>query len=699
MVKEKYDFFISYKSENANSVRQIVEILILNNLKVWFAEYQILLANYHEFESHVIDGIVQSEYALIFTNNLWTKSKYCQDEFQHIINNITIDNILEVQIPKESMTYLYNPILQKAKSIEYNGDIKEIIEFITANTQFTLPDRFIGQTYPNEDKGMLSFENRFGLTLDLGDFKPVDNSNSTTMFQKFLGFSDFKANFNEITVYLSIAYPPLTSISNFYIKGIGEIEDIDIYDYYRSIAEMYLSESDSNNIGLHLFFKDGYSNMALTSVYEDKNKDFIFYSREYFIRNKQEFGEIRLNFNIKIPREHEVNAFKIFLKFTGYLDSIAGSISLMAKENYQYYNYIFSKAITAIILLMLFGTNPILVTILVTDYILSVYKKNYLCIFLRMPCPSEKMPYFKRTFFKDLIYRISYNFYNILLEIVLGLYDIRSSILIAFGIIFQIQISWYWATILGLSIIIGMANQIRILKKEKVILKDAKSWVPGAPRLKFNENLLNLSPAIAGLILYLLKNQTLYIKPIIIFTILFSSVGISHIHHGNNIVGYVFLILSIFNCFYLIFYKYNDLKIKITFYKKSQKFNTIKTYIDDKLLKASKKAIYISDFIILFLWSLELNDLKPNDPKNLYSLGKLTKILAYSFTKINNKYFNRLSGVTTLVARDIFRKVYRFTEDDEMKKNIIKESSDLDDKIKNRFRRFKISFLRHWYNL
>jgi hypothetical protein len=55
--------FISYKSENANDVRFFVERLMAAGATVWFAEYEVLAANYDLLRSHLFrfEGEIDSQ--------------------------------------------------------------------------------------------------------------------------------------------------------------------------------------------------------------------------------------------------------------------------------------------------------------------------------------------------------------------------------------------------------------------------------------------------------------------------------------------------------------------------------------------------------------------------------------------------------------------------------------------------------------
>ena len=75
-----WDFFFSYKSENANEVRHIAERLMAAGYRVWFAEYEVVLRNYEEFQREIRKGTQNCSFAILFTTKSYSQSKHCCDE-------------------------------------------------------------------------------------------------------------------------------------------------------------------------------------------------------------------------------------------------------------------------------------------------------------------------------------------------------------------------------------------------------------------------------------------------------------------------------------------------------------------------------------------------------------------------------------------------------------------------------------------
>lgn len=100
-----YDVFISYRSKNANLVRQVADLLLAHNIKAWFAEYCILLTGRERFEASIRAGIQNARWAVIFTNQDWDDSEHCRNELRWLIDRGAQfeGRILQIMIPDEPL--------------------------------------------------------------------------------------------------------------------------------------------------------------------------------------------------------------------------------------------------------------------------------------------------------------------------------------------------------------------------------------------------------------------------------------------------------------------------------------------------------------------------------------------------------------------------------------------------------------------
>jgi hypothetical protein len=168
-----YDLFISYRSEDANLVRPVAETLLAAGLDVWFAEYQVLLANYAQFQAEVDRGIDLSRYALVFTNDRWAASKWCRLDIDRIIPPLGADRVLEVCIPPGDGPHAYRHELGRARSMVWDGRPEAVVEFIRAPTPLALPAGVRPSRAASSGSGRVR-RLRFGGRFDPGPMREVD---------------------------------------------------------------------------------------------------------------------------------------------------------------------------------------------------------------------------------------------------------------------------------------------------------------------------------------------------------------------------------------------------------------------------------------------------------------------------------------------------------------------------------------------
>lgn len=108
------DLFVSYKSEDVMLVRPVVDALLAAGARVWFAEYEILLAGRERFAEAIATGIRRSRRALLFTNDRYLSSPYCRDEVEQCLAVHGVEGIIEVMLPEEQGSHAAYPALAGA---------------------------------------------------------------------------------------------------------------------------------------------------------------------------------------------------------------------------------------------------------------------------------------------------------------------------------------------------------------------------------------------------------------------------------------------------------------------------------------------------------------------------------------------------------------------------------------------------------
>src|ERR1043165_1013466 len=101
--EKAYDFFISFKSENVEVVRAIAELLIANQLRVWFSEYSLDRKTYlgtdEMMRDAILAGISKSKYAICFTNEAYFSSAWCRTELNRFFQCLDSDHIIQISVP------------------------------------------------------------------------------------------------------------------------------------------------------------------------------------------------------------------------------------------------------------------------------------------------------------------------------------------------------------------------------------------------------------------------------------------------------------------------------------------------------------------------------------------------------------------------------------------------------------------------
>lgn len=120
-LRKAYDFFLSYKSEDATLARHLCEALTGAGHDVWFAEYTILLFNHDEFQAAIDLGTSQSRFAITITNERYTASHHCRNELQQLLmpENCGPGRIVEIRNPGDPRLYSDFSTLREAHAVDF----------------------------------------------------------------------------------------------------------------------------------------------------------------------------------------------------------------------------------------------------------------------------------------------------------------------------------------------------------------------------------------------------------------------------------------------------------------------------------------------------------------------------------------------------------------------------------------------------
>ena len=142
--RDKPRIFVSYKSENAQFVRAVVEQLMLLGVDLWFAEYDLLSSDHVEMED-VYDRVLENAgieeadkkyktlihrklqksilpctHGLIFTNRTWADSDFCLQELKWLKGLFGNNNsrLTQTRLPRVTLPILAIELLDSVLTLE-----------------------------------------------------------------------------------------------------------------------------------------------------------------------------------------------------------------------------------------------------------------------------------------------------------------------------------------------------------------------------------------------------------------------------------------------------------------------------------------------------------------------------------------------------------------------------------------------------
>jgi hypothetical protein len=92
-----FGLFISYRSTDVSLARELADLLIAGGVRVWFAEYRILMAHRERFQQMIDAGIRESAASIAITSDEYYDSAYCVHELANLKRRVGLPRILEVR--------------------------------------------------------------------------------------------------------------------------------------------------------------------------------------------------------------------------------------------------------------------------------------------------------------------------------------------------------------------------------------------------------------------------------------------------------------------------------------------------------------------------------------------------------------------------------------------------------------------------
>ena len=322
---QSIDVFVSYKSENANVVRPIAEALLAEGVSVWFAEYEILLQNYDQFQPAIDSAIARSDFFLLFSNDKWADSEYCQLELeQFLARDPTASRIIEICVPREQRTHERYPALS-GDSLSYSGDIASTLEFIAQRINRPLAATSI-PTENEKRSSWIDIESGCELGLDIQRFaiRDLESQNSRARLSRY-----FVGEIGGHPFRMMVFASPDRSVAESLLPRDSDkqVDDRQLYGGFRHYAQReYVQPHALDVFGLHLIHTTHGAAFALSYVAQsDSKKNFC---RRYAIPvtngEGRPKGEIDIEFAMETDNAEDRGEFYQCGKF---MDAIACSLS------------------------------------------------------------------------------------------------------------------------------------------------------------------------------------------------------------------------------------------------------------------------------------------------------------------------------------------------------------------------------------
>lgn len=260
--RETYDCFLSYKSEDIDLVRVVADQLIASGVKVWFAEYLVLLEGREGFQDAIQRGIQRSRRGVVLSNPRYAQSKHCLQELDLLLQHCGANRILDVRLQRAPELEARYPMLQSLSRISPQPDAVEILEGIAAAAGFALHLEGLSTAAVPQPRSARYTDPQLGYSLDVADWERVDFDIRLDPgnFAGYFGRATFDGHETRWNLLVGTPAPGRRPIAM-----MGQvIDDRACFDQVLVVARDFVRRVHTRGHGVHLFFLDGYSHVVFT---------------------------------------------------------------------------------------------------------------------------------------------------------------------------------------------------------------------------------------------------------------------------------------------------------------------------------------------------------------------------------------------------------------------------------------------------
>lgn len=272
-----FDIFLSYKSQDVSVVRRVGDLLIAAGVRVWFAEYFVLLTKRSRFSEAIDAGMRHSRYGVAFTSDRYIGSKWCRHELEYLLDPARggAGRVLEIRMRDESETHRQFPALAQSPCLDYQGDVATVLHFLHRVTR--LPLVLPPSDLPSEPR--LFRDSRLGYSLDLVGWKLLSKGGDAAPAGLTGPRGAGRLGGHNVTWNLVIGTnPPAEREAAHLAQQVDENDDRECYEQMMRVASWQTARMGVRCAGVHLILDcRGVSHLALTFWYHH------FWCRRYSI--------------------------------------------------------------------------------------------------------------------------------------------------------------------------------------------------------------------------------------------------------------------------------------------------------------------------------------------------------------------------------------------------------------------------------
>ena len=251
-----YDVFLSYRSEDVALVRLVAERLMSLNIRVWFAEYQILLHARHRFQAAIDRAVPASRWFAAFTRPTYYQSQHCMSELELARNTASLNGrMLNLKLAGCAETNTEG--LQFASVVELMGDASDLhqaVEFIRSYvaTQCAPP------SIPRTEASFLApqvcerMSHRFRYQIDLAGWR-VDKDGGLLLD---CDLAEVRASIQ--ATFENVAPRP------FHLSPGNLKMERDCFDRSVKFAKSWVQGQPAEVLGVHMMLSHGVSHFSMT---------------------------------------------------------------------------------------------------------------------------------------------------------------------------------------------------------------------------------------------------------------------------------------------------------------------------------------------------------------------------------------------------------------------------------------------------